>query len=87
MEIIKLYHEIKNPSISLRPSIKINKYWLGGFVDGDGTFSAGQNRPRFKFENHVKELPLRPAGPSSLGPVFVFIRDKNKNKSETIPIY
>jgi hypothetical protein len=31
LEIIKLYHEIKNPSISLRPSIKINKYWLGGF--------------------------------------------------------
>ena len=58
LEIIKVYHEIKNPSISLRPSIEINKYWLGGFVDGDATFSAGQNRPRFKFENHVKELPL-----------------------------
>ena len=70
LEIIKLYHEIKNPSISLRPSIKINKYWLGGFVDAEATFSAGQNRPRFKFENHVKELPLRPAGPSSLGPRF-----------------
>ena len=59
LEIIKLYHEIKNPSLYSRSrDIKINKYWLGGFVDGDATFSSGQNRPRFKFENHVKEYPL-----------------------------
>lgn len=58
LEIIKLYHEIKNPTIFLNPKIEINKYWLGGFVDGDATFSAGKMRPRFKFENHVKELPL-----------------------------
>ena len=27
-------------------------------MDGDATFSSGHNRPRFKFENHVKEYPL-----------------------------
>lgn len=60
MDMIKFYHEIKNPSIchSYFKALEINKYWLGGFVDGDATFSANLNRPRFKFENHVKELPL-----------------------------
>nr|YP_009493071.1 LAGLIDADG endonuclease [Ganoderma tsugae]AWJ63866.1 LAGLIDADG endonuclease [Ganoderma tsugae] len=60
-EIIKFYHEIKNPSIYLEASpalSHLNKYWLGGFVDGDASFSAHLNRPVFKFENHVKELPL-----------------------------
>lgn len=60
-EIIKFYHEIKNPSIYLEASpalSHLNKYWLGGFVDGDASFSARLNRPVFKFENHVKELPL-----------------------------
>nr|WVH38038.1 LAGLIDADG endonuclease [Ganoderma leucocontextum] len=60
-EIVKFYHEIKNPSIYLEASpalSHLNKYWLGGFVDGDASFSAHLNRPVFKFENHVKELPL-----------------------------
>lgn len=60
-EIIKFYQEIKNPSIYLEASpalSHLNKYWLGGFVDGDASFSARLNRPVFKFENHVKELPL-----------------------------
>ena len=65
LKIIKFYHEIKNPSLSSpygtedqSKNIKISNYWLGGFVDGDATFSYGHNRPRFKFENHVKEYPL-----------------------------
>ena len=41
-----------------RAEVIIDKYWLGGFVDGDATFSAGHNRPRFKFESHVKEFKL-----------------------------
>ena len=57
-EIIKYYQEIKNPSPNVERAIVINKYWLAGFVDGDATFSVRNNRPRFKFENHVKELPL-----------------------------
>ena len=58
LEIIKLYHESKNPPICLRSNIEINKYWLGGFIYGDGSFSITQNSPRLRFENHVKELPL-----------------------------
>lgn len=32
--------------------------WIGGFTDGDGTFSISNYKPRLKFENHIKELPL-----------------------------
>lgn len=38
--------------------ISITKYWLVGFVDGDGTFSTNKYKPRFKLENHIKELEL-----------------------------
>ena len=57
-EIIKYYQEIKNPSPNVERAIVINKYWLAGFVDGDATFSVRGSRPRLKFENHYKELPL-----------------------------
>ena len=30
----------------------------GGFIDGDGSFSTNKHVPRFKLENHVKELEL-----------------------------
>ena len=32
--------------------------WLGGFTDGDGSFSISNFKPRLRFENHVKELCL-----------------------------
>ena len=32
--------------------------WGGGFIDGDGSFSTNKHVPRFKLENHVKELEL-----------------------------
>lgn len=57
-EIIKYYHEIKNPCPNVERAIAINKYWLAGFVDGDATFSVRGSRPRLRFENHYKELPL-----------------------------
>lgn len=31
---------------------------MAGFIDGDGTFSTNKFVPRFKLENHVKELEL-----------------------------
>jgi len=31
---------------------------LAGFIDGDGTFSTNKYVPRFKLENHIKELEL-----------------------------
>ena len=59
-EIIKYYLEMKNKNTRSRPScdIKITDYWLGGFIDGDATFSTNKLIPRLKFENHVKELEL-----------------------------
>ena len=39
-------------------SINITKYWLAGFIDGEGTFSTSRYVPRFKLENHVKEFEL-----------------------------
>lgn len=66
-EIILYYHQIKSPLIYLEEKAPliyleekslINKYWLGGFVDGDASFSARLNRPVFKFENDIKEMAL-----------------------------
>lgn len=43
---------------SINSKIKITKYWLAGFIDGEGTFSTNKYVPRFKLENHFKELEL-----------------------------
>ena len=60
LEIIKYYHEMKNVDVTSRSrsDIHISDYWLGGFIDGDGSFSTNKHVPRFKLENHVKELEL-----------------------------
>jgi cytochrome c oxidase subunit 3 len=61
-EIVKLKKELNNMSGKWIPNfinnIKITKFWLAGFVDGDGTFSTNKFVPRFKLENHIKELEL-----------------------------
>ena len=43
---------------SINNKIHITKYWLAGFIDGDATFSTNKVIPRFKLENHIKELEL-----------------------------
>lgn len=43
---------------SITNKINITKYWLSGFIDGEGTFSYNKYVPRFKLENHMKELEL-----------------------------
>lgn len=60
LEIIKHYHEIKNVNLTTRSKddFHISDYWLGGFIDGDGSFSTNKHVPRLKLENHVKELEL-----------------------------
>ena len=61
LEIIKLYLKNKhydNYNMHNRTNIKITVNWLGGFIDGDATFSTAQKSPRLRFENHVRELPL-----------------------------
>lgn len=51
---------MKSKSPKSRPSCDINitDFWLGGFTDGDGTFSTSKLVPRLKYENHIKELEL-----------------------------
>lgn len=43
---------------SINNQINITKYWLAGFIDGEGTFSTNRSKPRFRIENHIKELEL-----------------------------
>ncbi len=60
--IIKYQKEMQNMSDKWVPeynnSINVTKHWLAGFIDGDGTFSTNKYVPRFKLENHIKELNL-----------------------------
>jgi len=63
INIINSQKDMKNMTGKWVPSsiinkINITKYWLAGFIDGDGTFSTNKFVPRFKIENHVKELEL-----------------------------
>ncbi len=63
LEIIKCKKEMNNMSgkwipSSINSKIKITKFWLAGFIDGDGSFSTNKFVPRFKLENHIKELEL-----------------------------
>lgn len=43
---------------SINSKINVTKFWLAGFIDGDGSFSTNKYVPRFKLENHVKEIEL-----------------------------
>lgn len=66
LQVIKLKKEMQNMSSlarkwipnSINDKIRINKFWLAGFIDGEGTFSTNKCIPRFKLENHIKELEL-----------------------------
>src|SRR6266702_3719235 len=64
--MLNFYNEMKTSSCKQAPASKskeINNMpltinWLGGFTDGDSTFSILKYKPRIKFENHIKELNL-----------------------------
>ena len=56
--MIKFYHEMKNPYLAPLNNTPLTLHWLGGFTDGDASFSIFNYKPRLKFENHIKELEL-----------------------------
>jgi hypothetical protein len=57
--MIKFYHEMKKPYLApLNNNTHLTIHWLGGFTDGDASFSIFNYKPRLKFENHIKELEL-----------------------------
>jgi LAGLIDADG endonuclease len=59
LEMIKFYHEMKKPYLApLNNNTHLTIHWLGGFTDGDASFSIFKYKPRLKFENHIKELEL-----------------------------
>ena len=62
LEMIKYYHEMKDnylaPTSKELNNSPITVFWLGGFTDGDASFSILNIKPRLKFENHIKELEL-----------------------------
>jgi hypothetical protein len=54
--MLKLYYKLKTPSSKELLDSSMTLSWLGGFMDGDSTFSISKYKPRLNFENHEKEL-------------------------------
>jgi hypothetical protein len=91
LEIIKSKKEMSDMSDKWIPSsisckIKITKFWLAGFIDGEGSFSTNKYVPRFKLENHIKELELfnKIKGFLSVGNMLTSQRIDRVNSNPTI---
>ena len=83
MKNINLTSRAKN-----KKDIFISDYWLGGFTDGDASFSISTSGPRLKFENHEKELELFQSIKEFLnhGNLIILSARKNKTNSNTMVI-
>jgi len=61
-EMVKFYNAMKTPYLAPQSlevkNLPLTLNWLGGFTDGDSTFSILNYKPRLKYENHIKELNL-----------------------------
>lgn len=56
--LFQYYNEMKETPRTTPPKINITKYWLGGFVDGDASFTIHKSGLKLAFENHLKEIEL-----------------------------
>lgn len=83
LKIIKYQEDIKKMSDKWVPecihNINITKHWLAGFVDGDGSFSSNKYVPKFKLENHIKELNLYYKIKEFIGVGNMFINNRQRN--------
>lgn len=70
---------------SIGEKINITKYWLAGFIDGEGTFSTNKYVPRFKLENHIKELELYNQINKFIGIDKLLYSSERVNREETNP--
>lgn len=70
---------------SIGEKINITKYWLAGFIDGEGTFSTNKYVPRFKLENHIKELELYNQINKFIGIDKLLYSSDRVNREETNP--
>ena len=89
IKIIEYYHKIKKDSTFCNPNININDYWLGGFIDGDGSFSITNTSPRLKFENDIREFDLFNSiqdylSACGLGKVNIILPRKNRGNSRSM---
>jgi hypothetical protein len=61
-DFFKFYNDMKTPYLAPHSkemnNLPLTVNWLGGFTDGDSTFSILNYKPRLKYENHIKELNL-----------------------------
>ena len=61
--MVNLYKELKvsstkysAPSSEFLNHKPLSIYWLGGFIDGDGSFSLSNSKPRLKFEARSENI-------------------------------
>lgn len=94
LEMINLKKKIRNsnfaPSYENFKNIPLTLNWLGGFTDGDGSFSISLYKPRLKYENHIKELELFKRIKEILDPTSNLIitkpRENRPNASITVSL-
>ena len=90
LEIINLQKEMQSmhgawiPVSS--PKINITKYWLVGFIDAEATFSTSRYVPRFKLENHIRELELYRSIRNFLGVGNLLMGKVRKDRPDSNPV-
>ena len=66
--------------------INITKYWLAGFIDAEATFSTNRYVPRFKLENHIRELELYRSIRNFLGVGNLLMGKVRKDRPDSNPV-
>lgn len=73
-----------NAKAVARKNVSITINWLIGFTEGDGSFSTNKIVPRFKLENHVKEVELYAVIKNFLGSGNLQLSPPRNNSGGTV---